>query len=202
MLRRVMIASPGEAVALTTWDSAYLSPLGVLSAGNRLLGANSTGQYANCRSVGAVDGLAYFSASCTKGGGNNWGFGLMDAGVAAGNSAWVGSGNSAGIWYEGRVYQGGATLHTGSLYPATAEVQIAIRAASRRYWMRVNAGAWIGGGDPVADTAPTGTLPGTGAIYIAGSIDSRGVANGTIRLPATSADITGAVPAGFLPGVQ
>lgn len=203
MLRRVMIAGPGGPMALTAWDPALLSPLGALSAGNRLLSANAPGQYANCRSVGALAGLVYFSVRCVKSGSNNWGAGLMDASVAAGNAAWVGGGSSAGIWYEGRVYQAGAALHySGAAYPADSEVQIAVRAASRRYWMRVNGGPWVGGGNPAVDSTPTGTLPGTGAIYIAASIDSRGAANGTSRLPATSVDVTGAVPAGFSAGVM
>ncbi len=198
MLRRMMMAGPGGAQALTAWDPSRLSPLGTLSAGNRLLGANATGQYANCRSIGALAGLVYFSVRCVRGGSNNWGAGIMDASVAAGNSAWVGGGSSAGIWYEGRVYQSGASLHyAGSAYPDSSEVQIAVRVAARRYWMRINGGPWVGGGNPAADTTPTGTLPGTGAIYIAASIDSRGIAGGTARLPATSADVTGAVPAGF-----
>ncbi len=200
MLRRLMIAG-GDGITLTSWDPSKLSPLGTLSAGNRLLGANATGQYANCRSIGALAGLVYFSVRCVKGNSNNWGAGLMDASVVAGNAAWVGSGNSAGIWKEGRVYQAGGTLHTFIAPPTSSEVQIAVRASARRYWMRINGGAWVGGGDPVADTTPTGVLPGTGVIYIAASIDSRGVPDGTALLPASPADVTGAVPAGFTAGV-
>src|SRR5690606_25453812 len=95
----------------------------------------------------------------------------------------------------------GAVIHTrGSAYPADSEAQIAVRVASRRYWMRINGGAWIGGGDPASDTTPTGILPGTGAIYIAASIDSRGTPDGTVQLPATPADVTGVVPPGFIAG--
>lgn len=201
MLRRLMMAG-GAPVPLTTWDPARLSPLGMLSSGNLVLGASGADEYVNCRSVGAVGGMVYFSVECSKGGSNNWGVGLMDASVAAGNSDWVGSGNSAGIWYEGRVYQSGAPLHyAGSEYPSNSDVQIAVRAVSRRYWIRVNGGSWVGGGNPATDTTPTGTLPGTGAIYIAGSIDPSGVPDGLITLPAVSSEVTGPTPAGFVVGV-
>lgn len=201
MLRRLMMAGVGAPAALTAWDASRLSPLGALSESAYVLGAGGSGQYANCRSLSLITGLVYTSAWATRGTGTNWGVGLMDATVAAGNGAWVGAGQSAGIWQEGRVYQGGAVLHYVGSFSVASDVQIAVRAASRRYWMRVNDGAWIGGGNPATDTTPTGTLPGTGAIYIAGSIDSRSGTSGTIRLPTTSAGITGAVPAGFSSGV-
>lgn len=201
MLRRLMMAGVGAPAALTAWDASRLSPLGALSESAYVLGAGGSGQYANCRSLSPLTGLVYFSARATRGLGNNWGVGLIDETVVAGNGAWVGGGQSAGVWYEGRVYQTGAVLHYIGALSAASDVQIAVRSASRRYWMRVNGGAWIGGGDPVADTLPTGTLPGTAAIYIAGSVDSRGGTDGTIRLPTTSAGITGTVPAGFSSGV-
>lgn len=204
MLRRLMIAGSGSTVTeLTAFDPLAKSPAATLTNLDRRLTANSAVQYATARSVSAASGLVYFSASASRGGGDNWGVGISDVTMSTTtNSSWVGMGNSAGIWREGRVYQSGASIHiAGAAYPDNSEVQIALIVATRRYWMRVNGGTWVGGGDPVTNTTPTGTLPGTGAIHICASLDARGTPNGTVTLPATPALVTGAVPAGFTAGI-
>lgn len=187
---------------LTKFNPLTLSPLGSLSGNDRILGASSSGTYANCKSLARVVGNVYFSASASRNGSANWGVGICDVTLGSTNANWAGSGNSAAIWQEGRVYQSGSATHNMTALPVSAQVQIAVVSSNRRYWIRVNGGAWVGGGNPETNTLPTGTLPGSGDIFICASIDSTGSPTGTIQLPSSAANVTGTVPVGFSTGLQ
>jgi len=201
-LRRLMMAGGGGGpVSLTAFNPASLSPLATLSGSGRTLGANAPGQYANARSLAPIVGKRYFSALCARNGSQNYGFGICDETMLTGNSAWAGSGNSAAYWLEGRVYMGGTSIYQAGALLNTTDIQVAVNATTRQFWMRAAGSGWVGGGDPATGASPIGTLPGTGAIYIVASVDSRGTANGTITLPATSALVTGTPPVGFAVGV-
>lgn len=205
MLRRLMLAGGGIAPTLTAWNPAYLSPSASMAASNTELRAATTATYANSRSLSVLSGDVYFSARCEKGSSNNYGFGITDAAVSLTSAGrYTGDQNSIGLWQEGRVYMGGASIHTITALPVSAYLEVAVRVSSRRVWIRQSGGAWIGGGDPAANTTPTGTLGGTGALYIAGSLDPRtgGTANALIRLPTNPGDVTGAAPTGFTVGVS
>lgn len=205
MLRRLMLAGGGIAPTLTAWNPAYLSPSASMAASNTELRAATTANYANSRSLSVLSGDVYFSARCEKGSSNNFGFGVADAGVnLTASGSYVGAGASIGIWQEGRIYAGGGTLVSGLTVPAMQDIEVAVRTSTRRVWIRQTGGAWIGGGDPAANTTPTYTLGGTGAIYVAGSLDpmTRGTANALIRLPTNPVGVTGVAPAGFTVGVS
>lgn len=186
---------------LTPWDAHYLSGVAALGEDDRLLGATGTTPYANSRSLVPLSGLVYFSAECVKNGSNNWGFGVADEAVVLSSGGnYVGAGNSVGLWYEGRVYQGGASTHTAS--GINGVVEGAVNVYTRAVWLRNGeASGYIGGGDPEAGTSPTGVLGGTGALYLAGSIDPSGMATGFIRLPDTAQDVSGTAPGSFKVGV-
>lgn len=205
MLRRLMMAGGGGvAPMLTTWNPGYLSPSAAVAASNTELRAATTANYANSRSLSVLSGDVYFSARCEKGSSNNFGFGVADAGVnLTASGSYVGLGASIGIWQEGRIYMGGTSIHVPGALAASVGIEVAVRVASRRIWLRQSGGTWIGGGDPAANTTPTGTLGGTGALYIAGSLDSKaaGTANALIRLPTNPVGVTGSAPAGFTVGV-
>lgn len=204
MLRRLLIADASGGTALTAWNPGYLSPSATVAAANTELRAATTATYANSRSLSPLSGDVYFSARCEKGLAANYGFGITDAAVSLTSAGrYTGDQNSIGLWYEGRVYMGGTSIHMPGALTASVDIEVAVRVASRRIWLRRSGGAWIGGGDPAANTTPTGTLGGTGALYIAGSLDPRagGTANALIRLPTNPVGVTGVAPAGFTVGV-
>ena len=206
MLRRLMMAGGGGVVPmLTTWNPGYLSPAAAVAASNTELHASSSATYANSRSLSILSGDVYFSARCERGSSKNFGFGVADASVnLTASGSYVGGGASIGLWQEGRIYAGGSALVSGLAVATMQDIEIAVRTSSRRVWIRRTGSAWIGGGDPVANTTPTYTLGGTGVIHVAGSLDARtgGTANALIRLPTNPVNVTGVAPAGFTVGVS
>lgn len=187
------------------WDSAVRSVPAVLSLGDSRLTADTAaaGTYANVRSTKPLTGLAYISGTVSMNDlSTNAGFGVGDITSAVTNaSIYMGQQNlNVAMWGRTftRYFNNGAQTYTGGGSGSPADVQIAVRVATRRVWVRVNGGVWHGGGDPVADTSPTVTLSGTGAIYAQGTITRAGAAAGRyVDLHGTAATTTGAVPAGF-----
>lgn len=203
-IQQVMAAQrvSGGVVASVTWDPATKTAATVLSMSNIRASTTSgtSGNYASARSTKAVQGLGYFSAAVTpNGSGDVVGLGIADAAFAlATTTRWVGDGtNSVGIWGPATTgyFNGaslGASLGNGSL------LEIAVRAATRRVWIRANGGAWNGGGNPAADTSPTAVITGSGALYLVTSIDRSGASSDRfINIAPDAASTTGAVPAGF-----
>lgn len=190
-----------------TYDPAQVSAPAVLSNGNLRLTANpaATGVYANTRSTRALQGLAYISSLIgNAGAGASYGFGVADStwGVANASVYCGGSGsNSIGIWGPvGNVYFNNAVIATVGFGSAPFSIEVAVRVASRRVWIRRAGGAWAGGGDPAADTSPTATLSGTGAIFAAASVTRAGSSVSWFsELHPDAATTTGTPPSGFTP---
>ena len=187
-----------------TWNPAFKSTPAVLSSGNLRLAANpaSSGDYANSRSTRAIQGLCYLSFSAqSDAGGLTYAIGVADSTYGA-NTTPASPGDSSlsvGLWGQtAEVWFNGANLGApGPLFDAGTEGQIAIRAATRRVWVRLAGGAWFGGGDPAADTSPTATLAGTGAIYAVGCVYRPGASSRYVQLAGDAASTTGAVPSCF-----
>lgn len=110
----------------------------------------------------------------------------------------------------GRIEQSGAYIHSIGDAPALAStdyVRIAMRlsGAGGRVWMARNAGAWVGGGDPAADTTPT-ALIAAGNWYL-GTCAGNNIGFGPTLLPffwrvfiRTRADqFVDSIPTGFVP---
>lgn len=193
------IAAGGVAV---TWDPATKSSPAVLSAGNIRLATTSgtSGTYGNARSTRAIQGLCYVSVSTnTDSTGEVLGAGICDSTFPqATTSRWVGDGTtSVGLWFPASTgYFNGSPIGTATGSPTF--IEMAVRVASRKVWLRAEGGAWLGGGDPVADTSPTATLTGTGALYVVGSIDRRSATSARwIEIASTAGTTTGTVPSGF-----
>ena len=185
-----------------TFNPAQVSAPSVLSVGNLRLTANTgaAGDYANTRATRAVTGNCYFSAEVAN-------FTSEDAGFGIAAESWTlsaaalfvgGGGESAGMYStSGNVYASGFRGSGGTL-GSVDSVQVAVRTASRRVWIRRNGGAWQGGGDPVADTTPTATIGGTGALFPAASLTRAGATPSRyVQLHPDAASTTGAVPVGF-----
>ena len=193
------IAAGGGAV---TWDPATKSATAVLSLGNvRLATTSGTGgTYGNARSTKAIQGLCYLSVKTNAdASGEIQGAGIADSTFPLGTaSRWVGDGNtSVGLWGPASVgYFNGASLSGAGGNPLY--IQIAVRVGTRRVWLRGDTGSWLGGGDPVADTFPTATLSGTGALYLVGSVDRASAPSARwIEIAGTAGETTGTVPSGF-----
>lgn len=204
MQQMMMIAQRIAAggVASVTWDPAAKTAATVLSMSNIRASttSGSSGNYASARSTKAVQGLGYFSAQLTPNGtGDVIGLGIADAAFPlATTTRWVGDGtNSVGIWGPATAgyFNGGSlgiSIGNGNL------LEIAVRAASRRVWIRANGGSWNGGGDPSADTSPTAVITGSGPLYLVTSIDRSGASSARfIDIAPDAASTTGAVPVGF-----
>lgn len=203
-----LLASYAEASApglSATWDSAQKSVPAVLSAGDLRLTANTgvSGTYANTRSTRGLQGLAYISAEIgTAAAGAVYGFGVADAtwNVTSASVYCGGSGStSVGLWGpNGATYFNNSVIFSGGTGSAPANVEIAVRVATRRVWIRRSGGAWLGGGDPAADTSPTATLSGSGVIYAAASVTRSGaLSTWFVELDPNAAATTGTVPTGF-----
>lgn len=191
----------GPVVTDNAWDPTKASPRALLSNSNLTVAIQAgAGIYGTVGAVKAVTGLCYFSGTPNaSGGGETAALGLGDSTVTFTDGAtWVGDGSlSAGCWPNvGTVYFGGSSVGSAGS-SATSDIQIAVRVSSRRVWIRRAGGAWVGGGDPAADTSPTCTLTGTGSIFPMASI-SAGSAS-AITLHKDAAQTTGTVPSGFTP---
>jgi hypothetical protein len=106
---------------------------------------------------------------------------------------------------HGAVYASAGNQYFGNIRVATAggvitlgSVQIAVRVATRRVWVRRDGNAWQGGGDPAADTNPSFTLSGTGAIYAVATLTKAGwTPSRYVEIHPDAASTTGVVPSGF-----
>src|SRR5690606_34352504 len=140
---------------------------------------SASGGYRSTRSAHALAGNCYFAIRCARGTANNYGAGVAEAGVnLVPASAYVGMGLSLGAWFEGRLYYNGANSGAIVGMSDNRDIQIAVRVATRRVWMRLPGGAWLGGGDPAEDTSPTLTIGGTGVLYAAATIHQPSTASG------------------------
>lgn len=192
------------AVAAVSWDSSHKSPPAVLTDSDLRLTANTgaAGTYAGARSTRAIQGLCYLSflVGAPRAGATN-AVGIADATLDfTSASSWAGQVNgSVGAYLaNGAIYRGGSVVGNLGAMGSESAVEFAIRVATRRIWVRKPGGAWIGGGDPAADTTPTTTLGGTGALYAVGTITKAGAVSGDFCVLHPDAGSTsGTPPAGF-----
>ena len=193
-------------LAGAAWDPAQKTSTAILSdADKRLTAQTSGGTYATVRSDSAITGKRYFEIVIGQTGTSEVaGGGVADATFGAtGASNWAGSGNSIASW-RGVIYRNFGNIGANSLSHGTPPTRVgfAVDAATRNVWVRINGGAWGGGGDPAAGTTPTTTVPGTGALYAVASLATWGATADRYALLCTdAADIVGAAPSGFSVGI-
>jgi hypothetical protein len=161
--------SPPNAITYATF--AFADPSLTLSA-----------DFSRVTNLGVGAGCARSNMPKTAG---NW-RGTIVAGVPAGANVVVGiiaasagtatapgAVHGVGLSNNGQVRVAGTIAHTIGALPTRYVVEIYLRAATGRVWIRADGGAWIGGGDPVADTTPTAILgPSTGYVLAASTLGS------------------------------
>lgn len=180
--------------ATVKWNSGDLS--GMTLSGFDMVAAETAGVHSGVRAnVGRRSGKFYFEVEVVSGAGDDWLAGLCNGSVSLA-SAWSSAGyrimyrGGGSLWADGTNFSSGSGLSNGD------KVCFAVDLDTRKCWMRVNGGAWIGGGDPAAGTTPTRTLGGTDALYPVAHSDN---ISGTTeyRLRAAEADLIHSMPSGF-----
>jgi hypothetical protein len=198
--RLAAVVTPG------VWDVATKSaPADIDSGDLRLYAPNAGGSYANAKSTKALVGDAYISAQVSFGGatGEVLGFGLCDASFDTSNAAlYAGeTANSCAMWGpNANVYNNNSVIGSSGTFPTSGvlSVEIAVKVATRRVWIRRNGESWVGGGDPEANSTPTLTLSGTGAIHALGCVSAVQSVSRNVTLRNTALDSLGTVPSGFI----
>lgn len=194
--------------AWATWNPSHKTPAASLTNGDKRLNSVGGDTHASTRSTGIISGNRYFAirVSTDASGGVAAG-GVSDESKSfdgpQGSDGWTGSGASIGYWGPTwGVRHNGGLVHSQAYSHNPQIIEIAVRAGTRRVWIRRNGAAWIGGGDPAADTTPTVTLSGTGAIYASATVVVSGAGSGRwAELLSDPAEITGTPPSGFTAGL-
>lgn len=177
------------------WDPASTINGGTLDTANRVYTGDSGSGYSHVRGILEITGLRYFSA-VTTGVAGQQGVGIARDGASPLTSAdYVGDVGSAvaGWGASDGVYHNGSRIFAVS----SSAWEFAVRASSGRVWVRASGGAWLGGGDPAADTSPTCTLTGSGALRACATC---ALDTSTARLH-SAAETTGTPPSGFTVGL-
>lgn len=199
ILNPYRFASGGGGGGSQSFNSALLSAPAVLTNSDLRLTANTgaTGDYANARAIRAVTGDCYFSATVANNTTEDAGFGV--ARESFGITSAVDFVREPGMYStNGNTYGPGGLIASGGTLGSVSSVEVAIRTSTRRVWIRRNGGAWVGGGDPVADTSPTLTLSGTDLIFPAATLTRAGASGSRyVQLHPDAASTTGTVPSGF-----
>lgn len=172
----------------------------LLSDDNRLLtpfpSSGSTGVYARAYSANALTGKTYLSGVATASGAA---IGIARESTKLDPSTYfVGvTPNALGVWVGGSVYTNNNVIGSVGAGSPLA-VEIAVDVPNRKVWVRKNGGSWVGGGDPVAGTLPTYTMPGTDALFLAGCVYVyNSTSAGRSARIHTAADLSGSAPSGF-----
>lgn len=184
------------------WDPSTLGPnIQLLNSNQRAQGLG-TGAHGNVKSTNSLYGKMYFEMEFDNGSGINYAdimiAGLGDATLI--NTAAPGDNNSTAFSLATEsVYQNSSKIVTGSgSVLGLLRVGFAINVATRNVWIRPEGSGYIGGGDPVAGTSPTGTVPGTSLIYAcAEPLQS----DCYIDLISIASNMTGVVPSGYIAGI-
>jgi hypothetical protein len=185
----------GAREAIGGWDPASIFNAGTLTDSNRLYTGELGSDSSHVRGLRAITGDVYFSGVLSGPFGNQ-GIGIArDGAPPATISDWVGfTSQSVGGWGSADgLYTNGSRIHSVS----AVAWEFAVRASSGRVWARAAGGAWLGGGDPAADTLPTCTLTGTSDLRACATCVGD---TSTARLHAAS-ETTGTPPAGFSVGL-
>jgi hypothetical protein len=200
-----LLASYGAAAppATQTWNPAHKSSIAVLSAADlRLTSLTSGGSYAVTRGTKACAGLCYFSMLVGfTASGSVCGGGVADATTDLTNSSNFPGIDSKSIELgspNGSTFFNNTNIGSAGTLSNPDNIEVAVRVATRRVWVRQNGGSWVGGGDPAADTSPTATLTGSGDIFPAAWVTSSGTsASRYVEINPTAGTTTGTVPSGF-----
>lgn len=201
---QMMMMASAPSFVYSTWNPLDASPTIILSNGNsRATGVATT--YQSVRSQSAVSGKQYFELlhNVVTTGGNSSAGGLSDGTQSLASPNYCGVSNlSVGFWVPpGGVYQNGATIGAGlGAQPVgVSRSEWAVDSATRKVWVRLHGGAWLGGGDPALGTSPTATLSGTGGIF---AMATPFVGGGWyVDLVSNPANMTGSAPSGFTAGL-
>ena len=188
-------------VAYATWNPLDKAAGITLSNGDSR--ADGAGGYRSVRSTASVSGKRYFEMlhNVASVGGNSSAHGVSDGTQSLNSPAYVGSTSlSAGVWVPpGGVYTNGPTSSGIGTQPiGVTRTEWAVDSATRKVWVRVHGGAWVGGGDPVTGTSPTATLGGTGGIYAMATPFASGW---WVDLVSNPTNMTGTAPSGFTAGL-
>lgn len=213
--QEVVIYPPPDAWA--TFSSALTSSSGALRNGDRrVVRVNGNGSYATALSSQPLSGKLYFE-------------GIVNIQGAATASTAIGVWSQPDSSAPPNVYAGSNTQSTGAFprqfqwhnyfdsnvtphgdLPVDASTMpvfrfgIAVDVLTRQVWLRQvtakSSGAWAGGGDPAAGTAPSRVLAGTGALYAAGSTGTISE-DAWVELVSDPLQMWGQAPDGFTPGI-
>lgn len=185
------------------WDPGHKSPNAVLTNGDtRVVSLNTGSNYGATRGLRACAGLCYFSMTVeVDAGGSVCGGGVADATVNMASGTIYGGESASGLAFgspNGNVFVNSVNLGTIGVIPDPGNVEVAVRVGTRRVWIRLSGGAWLGGGDPAADTTPTATLAGTGDIFPTAWVSSVSPTAGRYTdIHPTAGTTTGTAPSGF-----
>jgi len=189
------------AAPAATWNPLDKASGITLSNGNSR--ADGAGGYYSVRSTASVSGKRYFEMliNVTAVGGNSTAKGVSDGTQSLYSPHYAGSTSlSAGVWTpSGQIYINGATTSGIGAQPVgVTRTEWAVDSATRKVWVRVHGGAWVGGGDPALGTTPTATLTGSGGIFAMATPFHSGEWSDLVSNPA---NMIGAAPSGFTAGL-
>jgi hypothetical protein len=157
------------ALSAQQWDPGHCTERARFGDNGRRITA--TGTYGSARAARPCSGLCYYSGSVA------WALSGAVAGIGAAdettdltnNANYPGFDNKSveiGLPNKGVFWNGGSVVTApGTISSSPTGVEFAVNTTNRKVWIRVAGAAWAGGGDPAADTSPTVTLAGSGAIF-------------------------------------
>ena len=161
-----------------------------------LLALTSTASYNSVLgNVSQSTGKFYWEATLV---GNTPSQSLIGLGNAStGLSSYLGNdSNSFGLQDNGTVINAAGTSGwaNGLMVPG-ARIGMAVDVGAKKFWLRVNGGAWLSG-DPVAGTGG-GTYTLSGAVFPACAMNAGGPPTGWLFISGSTHNFAGAVPSGF-----
>lgn len=179
-------------MALITWSTTDLSPSGVWAfSGGNTVATESTSSSSSIRATsGKSTGKFYFEISVSAAGAFDAFVGFIPSGVAVTNINLVSA-------YCLRA--NGSTVGFSSPFSFASgdTIGFAVDADAGKAWIRLNGGAWAGGGDPAAGTSPSasGLTPGVTWMPAAGADNNS--TDHTFTAKFSPATFQTAAPAGF-----
>lgn len=111
-----------------------------------------------------------------------------------------GSDARGGLGYNraGAIFKANVQSTSGPALAQGDVVRFAFDLTNHNIWMAVNAGAWVGGGDPTTGTTPTIATTATGTWYPTCSYESAGVNFNAYNLAGIVSRCTYTLPTGFV----
>lgn len=102
------------------------------------------------------------------------------------------------ISMAGGIYSNSILVGSGPVINVGDVMRFAVNFTTLTAWLAVNAGAWIGGGDPSAGTLPTIAGITAQTYRLGGEYESAGINNNTYRMQGNNALFAYPPPAGFV----